>query len=884
MDKLVYLFLPDHAEGSKKDLKILGGKGANLAEMCNLSIPVPPGFTISTKVCTYYMKTQKYPPGFKKQVNKAIQKIENEVNKKFGNAENPLLLSVRSGAPKSMPGMMETVLNVGLTKKNISGLIKQTDNSRFVYDAYRRLLMMYSDVVMEQDSDSIKIRLKLEKILNDYKHKHNIHSDDQLSKQDLIIICSLFQKCIKNNFSFVFPDDSKTQLWGAIEAVLKSWNCERAVKYRKIENISHDLGTAVNVQCMVFGNLGTSSATGVGFTRNPSSGEKKFFGEWLQNAQGEDVVAGIRTPNPISGPSKLSLEYCMPEMYKELNTVQKKLENHYNEMQDIEFTIENNKLWLLQTRNGKRNGLATIKIALDMMEEKMHSSQAMLNKILPHHINEILLPTIDYSKSVKTKIISRGLPAGPGCATGQVVFSPEDASMLNDQGKQVILVREETSPEDVQGMFVSNAILTTKGGMTSHAALVARGWGKCCVVGCNAININLKRKEFYANHYTIKEGDWITLDGSKGIIYTGKLDLVKPKVKNNTIFNKLLKEIAKLKTISVRANADRKKDSINAINLGAEGIGLCRTEHMFFEPNRVAAMRKMILSTDVNGRRNAIMELLPYQKNDFYKILKAMNGMPVTIRLLDPPLHEFLPNQNDQIIALSKELNISASRLRRIIDDLSEANPMLGHRGCRLAISFPEITEMQTEAIVLATVKLLKEGFSPIPEIMIPLVGNIGEFLNQKQIIESTIQKLNISKNINIKIGTMIELPRACFIADEIAKHADFISFGTNDLTQTTFGFSRDDIGSFLPHYIENNIINKDPFQTLDTNGVGELIKIAIKKSKTSNPNIKIGVCGEHGGDPESIKFLVEAGVHYVSCSPFRIPIAGLTLAQTAKK
>ena len=595
-------------------------------------------------------------------------------------------------------------------------------------------------------------------------------------------------------------------------------------------------------------------------------------------------MAGIRTPNPISGPSKLSLEYCMPEMYKELNIVQKKLENHYNEMQDIEFTIENNKLWLLQTRNGKRNGIATIKIALDMMEEKMHSSQTMLNKILPHHINEILLPTIDYSKSVKTKIISHGLPAGPGCATGQVVFSPEDASMLNNQGKQVILVREETSPEDVQGMFVSNAILTTKGGMTSHAALVARGWGKCCVVGCNAININLKRKEFYANYHTIKEGDWITLDGSQGIIYTGKLDLVKPQVKNNRIFNKLLKEIAKHKTISVRANADRKKDSINAINLGAEGIGLCRTEHMFFEPNRVAAMRKMILSTDINDRRNAIMELLPYQKNDFYKILKAMNDMPVTIRLLDPPLHEFLPNQNDQIIALSKELNVSESRLRRIIDDLSEANPMLGHRGCRLAISYPEITEMQTEAIVLATVELLKEGFSPIPEIMIPLVGNIGEFLNQKQIIESTIQKLNISKNINIKIGTMIELPRACFIADEIAKHADFISFGTNDLTQTTFGFSRDDIGGFLPNYIENNIIKKDPFQTIDTNGVGELIKIAIKKSKSTNPNIKIGVCGEHGGDPDSIKFLVEAGVHYVSCSPFRIPIAGLTLAQIGKK
>ena len=456
--------------------------------------------------------------------------------------------------------------------------------------------------------------------------------------------------------------------------------------------------------------------------------------------------------------------------------------------------------------------------------------------------------------------------------------------MLNNQGKQVILVREETSPEDVQGMFVSNAILTTKGGMTSHAALVARGWGKCCVVGCSAININLKRKEFYANHHTIKEGDWITLDGSQGIIYTGKLDLVKPQVKNNIIFNKLLKEIAKHKTISVRANADRKKDSINAINLGAEGIGLCRTEHMFFEPNRVAAMRKMILSTDIKDRRNAIMELLPYQKNDFYKILKAMNDMPVTIRLLDPPLHEFLPSQNDQIIALSKELNVSESRLRRIIDDLSEANPMLGHRGCRLAISYPEITEMQTEAIVLATAELLQEGFSPIPEIMIPLVGNIGEFLNQKQIIESTIQKVDISKNIKIKIGTMIELPRACFIADEIAKHADFISFGTNDLTQTTFGFSRDDIGSFLPHYIENNIIKKDPFQTLDTNGVGELIKIAIKKSKTTNPNIKIGVCGEHGGDPESIKFLVEAGVHYVSCSPFRIPIAGLTLAQIGKK
>ncbi len=886
MKKYVYLFLPNNAEGSNKMQDILGGKGANLAEMCNLSIPVPPGFTISTEVCTHYMKYQKYPSGFKKQVRDALKTIESTINKKFGDSKNPLLLSVRSGARQSMPGMMETVLNIGLTQKTIKGLIRQTQNQKFAYDSYRRLLMMYADVVMEANENKKGIRIKLEQRLSNIKLKSKVKKDSDLNEKQLIELCEKFNNIISDNFNIPFPQNHKDQLWGAIEAVMHSWNCKRAMEYRNIENIPHEWGTAVNIQCMVFGNMGHDSATGVGFTRNPSTGEKKFFGEWLRNAQGEDVVAGIRTPNPISNNSKQDLENQMPSMYKELNKIQKKLEHHYNEMQDIEFTIEKNKLWLLQTRKGKRNGFATIKIALDMLSEKMHSQKSMINKIQPKHINEILLPTINYNKNHNLDIAGKGLPAGPGCATGQVVFTPEDAEIYFNKGKQVILVREETSPEDVQGMFVSNAILTSKGGMTSHAALVARGWGKCCVVGCNDISINYKDKSCSTSSHTIKQGDWITLDGSKGLVYIGKVELTKPKIKKNELFSRLLEIINKKKKITVRTNADRKKDSSNALALGAQGIGLCRTEHMFFEPERIIAMRKMILASKSIDRRSAIMELLPYQQKDFYKILKIMDDKPVTIRLLDPPLHEFLPNNDYQINKLAKDLKITKSTLKQTIDILHESNPMLGHRGCRLAVTYPEITEMQTQAIARATSQLIKEGYSPKPEIMVPLVGNVGEFINQKHVIQSALNNIfsnqSLIKKPSIKIGTMIELPRACLIADKIALHADFLSFGTNDLTQTTFGFSRDDIGSFLPEYMSQKIIKNDPFESLDIEGVGELIIIAIKKAKTVKPDIKIGICGEHGGDPKSIKFLVNAGVDYVSCSPYRVPIASLTLAQIA--
>ena len=883
MKKYVYSFMGNSAEGSAAMYKVLGGKGANLAEMTNLAIPVPPGFTISTEVCTYYMKHNKYPSGFKTQVEKALGDMEQEINKLFGNQDNPLLLSVRSGARQSMPGMMETVLNIGLTSNTIPGLIQQTKNPRFVYDSYRRLLMMYADVVMETNLENHNIRLQLEDILNKIKKKNNYNNDSELSDIELIELCKNFKNKIFDVFGEEFPDNPLNQLWGSIEAVLQSWNGKRAVNYRNIENIPHDWGTAVNIQCMVFGNMGNDSATGVAFTRNPSTGENKLFGEWLRNAQGEDVVAGIRTPQPICNASKQDLKHQMPSMYKQLNQIQKKLETHYNEMQDIEFTIENKKLWLLQTRNGKRNGLATIKIAIDMLEEKMHTKKIMLQKISPQHINEILLPTINYKKIQNSNIVTKGLPAGPGCATGQVVFSPDVAEKFYQKGEQVILVREETSPEDVQGMFVSNAILTSRGGMTSHAALVARGWGKCCIVGCHEITIDYKKKQFIINKHIVKQGDWITLDGSQGSVYLGKLSLVKPNIKKNQLFNNLLKIINQNKKITVRTNADSKKDAITALTLGADGIGLCRTEHMFFEPKRIIAIRKMIVATNIQDRKLAIMELLPYQKNDFYKILKAMNKKSVTIRLLDPPLHEFLPVKNEQIIELANSLNVTKKQLNQTIESLHEANPMLGHRGCRLGITYPEITEMQTLAIVKATVQLIKEGYNPKPEIMIPLVGSLGEFIHQKNIVKSVINKTlkkHKIKSINLKIGTMIELPRACFIADKIALHADFLSFGTNDLTQTTFGFSRDDIGGFLPEYLNKKIIDSDPFQILDVSGVGELIIIAIKKAKSIKSNIKIGVCGEHGGDPQSIKFLVSAGVDYLSCSPYRVPIAGLTLSQ----
>ena len=887
MKKYVYLFLNNSAEGTAQLTNLLGGKGANLAEMTNLSIPVPPGFTISTEVCTYYMKYKKYPPGLKAQVNTAIHTIESYMNKGFGYPAKPLLFSVRSGARQSMPGMMETVLNIGLNDKTVDGLIHQSNNPAFVYDSLRRLMMMYSDVVMEKTHSANTqhggIRVQLENILNTVKLKYKFKNDSDLNTESLKELCQLFKNKIFKTFNINFPDDPQQQLWGAIDAVFQSWNGKRAIEYRNIENIPHSWGTAVNVQCMVFGNMGTNSATGVAFTRNPSTGEKQFFGEWLRNAQGEDVVAGIRTPNPILNNSKQDLKNQMPRAYQQLDKVQKKLEKHYKEMQDLEFTIENKKLWILQTRNGKRNGVATIKIALDMYKEKLHSKQDLINKVKPEHINEILLPMINEEKIKDISPIAEGLPAGPGCATGQVAFTPDDAYELSQKGRNVILVREETSPEDVQGMFVSNAILTSRGGMTSHAALVARGWGKCCIVGCNDLKIDHKNQRASINHHTINKGDWITLNGSKGFIYNSKLPLIKPPIKKNVLFNKLLNLIQKNKTLSVRTNADQPNDAQVALDMGAEGIGLCRTEHMFFSKERIKIMRQMILAPSSKQRHVAIMQLLPYQKQDFYKLLKKMDAKPVTIRLLDPPLHEFLPTQDEQIKELAEDLKITKKKLTLILEGLHELNPMLGHRGCRLGITFPEITAMQTQAIVEATIQLHKKGFDPKPEIMIPLVGNIGEFINQKNLVSNTIAdtlQKNKMKALNIPIGTMIELPRACLIANQIAQHADFLSFGTNDLTQTTFGFSRDDIGSFLPEYLNNKILPSDPFQHLDEEGVGELIIMAIKRAKATNPKIKIGICGEHGGDPQSIKFLAKAGVHYVSCSPYRVPIASLTLAQ----
>ena len=889
MNKKQYVYFfnnKQHTDGSASMSNILGGKGANLAEMANLNIPVPPGFTISTDVCVYYMEKGKYPPGCKQQIKENLTKLELCMKQQFGAEKNPLLVSVRSGARQSMPGMMETVLNVGLTDKTILGLINKTSNSRFAYDSYRRLIMMFADVVMEKSNNlNFDIRHVLEKKIREYKALHKIKNDINLSDNDLQALCSNFQKIILKTFNQKFPNNPFLQLESSIEAVFKSWNGKRAVEYRKIENIPNEWGTAVNVQAMVFGNMGNDSGTGVAFTRHPSTGENHFFGEWLSNAQGEDVVAGIRTPYPINNyykKSNYSLENKFPSIYKQLYKVQKKLETHYNDMQDIEFTIQQKKLWLLQTRVGKRNGQATIKIALDFLKKNKINTKEALDRIKDNHINELLLPSLNHAQESKSKPVAIGLPAGPGAATGQIVFCSDKAERLYKKGKKVILIREETSPEDVHGMFASEAILTTRGGMTSHAALVARGWGKCCIVGCNDIKINEDRKIFIANNQTFKENDWLTLNGSIGNVYKGKLRLQKTDINQNKDYIQLMNICSKYNQMLVRANADQAKDALIAKQLGAKGIGLCRTEHMFFNPSRIKAVRKMIIATNKKSRNEYIKQLLPFQQNDFYKLFQTMSPYPVTIRLLDPPLHEFLPINKAQIEELAEELNLTSKHIKRKISSLKELNPMLGHRGCRLGITFPEITVMQTTAIIKSAILLKQEGLTVKPEIMIPLVGSIKEFLDQKEIINNTAQKLFKQYNICIKylVGTMIELPRACFIADQIASHADFVSFGTNDLTQTTFGFSRDDIGSFLSAYLSKKIIKADPFSTLDSEGVGALIKIAIKKAKKVNPNIKIGVCGEHGGDPQSIAFFNKNNFDYVSCSAYRMPIAYLSIAK----
>ena len=895
MTKHVYFFGDGNADGSAKLKNLLGGKGANLAEMNILGMPVPPGFTITTDVCTYYYKNKgSFPEKLETQVLQSIEKTETIMKNRFGDLTNPLLLSVRSGARQSMPGMMETVLNIGLTTSTLPALIKKTGNPRFVYDAYRRLITMYADVVMEkaeniEPQEGQGIRQRLERILQQQKENRKIKDDTDLSENDLKDVSEKFKQEILKTFGKEFPDDPMEQLWGGIRAVFKSWNGSRAINYRKIEDIPDEWGTAVNVQAMVFGNMGKNSGTGVAFTRNPATGENIFFGEWLKNAQGEDVVAGIRTPNPLNENTKtdenknlVSLETGMPKMYGQLSEIREKLERHFKDMQDIEFTIQENKLWMLQTRIGKRNGIAAIKMAVDMVKEGMIKKTEALTRIKPEQIDELLHPMLDPESEKDAVLITKGLPAGPGGATGRIVFTADDAEEWHKKGEKVILLREETSPEDIHGMHAAEAILTAKGGMTSHAALVARGWGKCCVVGCSELHIDVKDRKVSVGDKTLKEGDWITMNGTKGTVYQGELNLIPSDPMSNVEYNKVMEWSDEVRKLKIRTNADTPEDSLQAIAFGAEGIGLCRTEHMFFEESRVLAVRKMILADNKKDRRAAVMELLPYQKEDFKGILKAMENKPVTIRLLDPPLHEFMTLTDEQISNLSSHLNKSVDTVKKRISSLHELNPMLGHRGCRLGIAYPEITEMQTRAIIDASAELIKEGFVVFPEIMIPLVGTVTEYLDQEKIVRRVAEEICVKEKIEIKytVGTMIELPRACLTADEIAERAEFFSFGTNDLTQTTYGFSRDDIGSFLPDYLNRKILLKDPFQTIDIKGVGKLVSMAVELGRKTSPKIKIGICGEHGGDPKSILFCKENGLDYVSCSPFRVPIARLSAAQ----
>ncbi len=892
--KYVYCFGDGKAEGSAEMKNTLGGKGANLAEMNHLNIPVPPGFTITTEVCShYYDNNQRLPETLDGDVKTAIEKTEEIMGLKFGDVENPLLLSIRSGARQSMPGMMETVLNVGLTSKTIPGLIKKTDNPRFVYDAYRRLIMMYADVVMEKASGievaGDGIRHKLESLIENHKKTNQYANDTDLSGEDWKHLSERFLEIIEKDLGASFPDDPMEQLWGAIKAVFQSWNGDRAINYRQIENIPHEWGTAVNIQTMVFGNMGENSATGVAFTRNPATGENQFFGEWLINAQGEDVVAGLRTPNPLNEGTKTegtknlpSLESTMPKTYSELNEIRNILEKHYNDMQDIEFTIQEGKLWMLQTRVGKRNGSAAIKMAVDMANEGMIEKNTALLRVRPNQIDELLHPMLDPDLEQKSTVIGEGLPAGPGGATGRIVFTADDAETWNKNGEKVILVRDETSPEDVHGMHASQAILTSKGGMTSHAALVARGWGKCCIVGCSDLQIDTEKKELIIDEKILPEGSWITMNGTTGKIYLDQLELIDADPTSHKEYKVLMNWADEVRKLKIRTNADSPDDAKQAIEFGAEGIGLCRTEHMFFDDSRILAIRKMIFADNESDRRNAVMELLPYQKEDFKGILTAMEGLPVTIRLLDPPLHEFMTLSEDQELDLANGLGVGIETVKNRITALHELNPMLGHRGCRLGIAYPEITEMQATAILEAAAELTKDGLTVLPEIMIPLVGTVSEYVDQERIVKTVSKRINKKHDVELKfmVGTMIELPRACLTADEIAEKAEFFSFGTNDLTQTTFGFSRDDIGSFLPDYLERNILPGDPFQSIDVNGVGKLLSMAVELGRNSNKNIKIGICGEHGGDPASINFCRENGLDYVSCSPFRVPIARLAAAQ----
>ncbi len=902
--KYVYSFGGGKADGNESMKNLLGGKGANLAEMAghkDLRLPVPPGFTITTEVCTYYYQNKRtYPAALKEQVNKALAQVEKLMERKFGDSGNPLLVSVRSGARKSMPGMMETVLNVGTTEKTIPGLIKQSGgNTRFVYDAYRRLIMMYSDVVMEkaagmEPADDMGIRKQLERIMDKMKKEKGYSSDTELTADDLKILCGQFKDKIKEVLKKEFPDDPMEQLWGGIGAVFASWNGKRAIIYRRIEGIPEEWGTAVNVQTMVFGNMGEDSATGVAFTRNPGNGENGFYGEYLINAQGEDVVAGIRTPAPINEYSKSghnkelkTLEQIMSKSYKDLLDYRRRLEKHYHDMQDIEFTIEKRRLFMLQCRSGKRNGPAAVHMAMDMLKEKLIDKATAVMRVTPSQLDELLHPVIDPRAEKTSKPIAKGLPAGPGGACGQIVFNSADAVEWKKQGKKVILVREETNPEDVDGMRAAEAILTARGGMTSHAALVARGWGKCCIVGCGGLHIS--GKEMGAGGKTFKEGDWLTLNGTKGVVYEGKLTMVDASEENELLFG-YLKICDSVKKLGVRTNAETPEDARRARQLGAEGIGLFRTEHMFYgkgsdEP--LFILRKMIVSKTEQERIKACDELYPYIKKDIKGTLEAMDGYPVVVRLLDPPLHEFVPREKDKLEELAKDLNISMEELSKRAENLHESNPMMGHRGVRLGVTYPEISAMQIRAIFESAAELLKEGKKPYPEIMIPVVCDVKELEDQlaiaKKVYAEVLAKYNI-KNIKHMFGTMIEIPRAAIVADKLATVAQFFSFGTNDMTQMGFGFSRDDIGGFLPDYIKKGILPEDPFQTIDREGIGEIIKIGIERGRKTRKGLEVGICGEHGGDPRSVEFCHKVGMDYVSCSPFRVPIARLAAAQAVLK
>ncbi|HAJ95476.1 MAG TPA: pyruvate, phosphate dikinase [Actinobacteria bacterium] len=865
--KYVYFF----GEGKKEMKKLLGGKGANLSEMTNIGLPVPPGFTISTEVCNlYYDLGERWPEGLDGQIEENLKKLEEKMQMSFSDKNNPLLVSVRSGAAVSMPGMMDTVLNLGLNDTSVRGLIAKTGNERFGWDAYRRFVQMFGDVVMSVEHD------KFEKALQAKKDSRGVKFDTELSGQDLKELVEDYKKIIKDAKGKSFPEDPREQLKMSINAVFGSWNNKRAQAYRNLNDIPHNIGTAVNVQTMVFGNMGQSSGTGVAFTRNPSTGENVFYGEYLIDAQGEDVVAGTRTPQPIA-----KLEEEMPENYKLLMDIRKKLEDHYRDIQDIEFTIQEGKLYMLQTRTGKRTAAAALQIAVDMVNNDFIDKKTALTRVEPQMLDQLLHKQLDKDAKDKAQVLTKGLPASPGAALGKVVLSADEAVEESKSGN-VVLVRTETSPEDIQGMAVAQGILTARGGMTSHAAVVARGMGKCCVAGAEEIKVFESKQYFQVKDKKIKKGDWITLDGSTGEVFVGKIPVVDPEVNEN--METLMSWVNDYKKLGIRANADTPNDSQVARDFGAEGIGLCRTEHMFFEGDRIKSIRKMIVSSNEKERREALMELLPIQRKDFYEIFKVMKDLPVTIRLLDPPLHEFLPTEDDDIEEIAKEMGMSFDDLKSTIVSLHEMNPMLGHRGCRLSITYPEIAEMQARAIFEAAADLKKEGYNVQPEVMVPLVGSLMEIKILREKIVSVADEVMSEKDqkFNYKVGTMIEVPRACLIADKIAKEAEFFSFGTNDLTQMAYGFSRDDSGKFLPDYIEQGILGRDPFATLDIGGVGQLIKMGLEKGRASRKDLKVGICGEHGGDPKSIDFCHKIGLDYVSASPYRVPVARLAAAQAA--